>query len=54
MHDYSVDEIAINLTFSDSAPIELACMPEFVANNVVDLLLFLRRFKMSFYEVDSQ
>jgi len=36
---------------SDNVPISLSYVPEFVAENLMDYLLFLRRYKDSVYEV---
>ena len=41
----------VNFPLSEEVPAALACIPEFTADNIIDYMLFLRRFCDSEYEV---
>ena len=43
----------IRFPLSEQVPAALSCVPEFVGENVIDFMLFTRRFKDSLYEVNS-
>ena len=36
---------------SEEVPAALSCIPEFTADNIIDYMLFLRRFQDNVYEV---
>ena len=41
----------VELPLSDDVPQVLTAIPEFVAENILDFMLFIRRFSDSLYEV---
>ena len=44
----------IDFPLSEDAPVAMACIPEFTADNIIDFMLFLKRFQDSVYEVKIQ
>lgn len=43
----------IDFPLSEDVPAAMACIPEFTADNIIDFMLFLKRFADSVYEVKN-
>ena len=41
----------IEFPLSEDVPAAMACIPEFTADNIIDFMLFLKRFQDGVYEV---